>query len=122
MSTAPSPHNTGTEKAAATPDVLQQTSLENFLEWTLKVLGVAAACIFGVWAPLSYKATLDGNSGSDAAQSQAQSQASAAASQQSMVLSQQSMVLDGMNSRIGAIGQLWLFNFCSTQSVRPHVL
>lgn len=90
----------------ATPHTLQQTSLENFLEWILKVLGFAATCIFGAWAPLSYKATLDGNSGSDAAQSSMVSADTAVSSQASAVASQQSVVLDAMNSRIGAIGQL----------------
>ena len=149
--TVPSPQKTGTEKAAsspavatATPDTPQQTSatstalspqntgteketetsLEEYLEWTLKVLGFAAACIFGAWAPLSYKATLDGNSGNDAAQSQASvaaSQQSIAANQQSVAASQQSVALDAINSRVGAIGQLWLYDFCITQTVRPHV-
>jgi hypothetical protein len=136
VSTAPSPNNPATEKdapsprvATAIPDTLQQTSVSiasspqnpTFLDWfldlTLKVLGFAAACIFGAWAPLSYKAALDANSGSDTAQSQA----NAAASQQSAAASQQSVALDAMNSRLGAIGQLWLFDFCITQTVRPHI-
>jgi hypothetical protein len=81
-----------------------------FLEWTVKVLGFAAAIIFGAWAPLSYKATLDGNSGNDAAQSQV----SAAARQQSLALAT-------MNSKVGAIGQLWLYDFCIAQTVCPSV-
>jgi hypothetical protein len=168
---ARSPQNAGTERAASNSDVAAVT-LENSLEWALKVLGFAAACIFGAWAPLSYKAALDGNSGNDAGQSSmisaavaansqagaaasqqsvaldamisaaaaASSQASAAASQQSVALdavistavaassqasaaaSQQSEALNAMNSRISAIGQLWLYDFCISQTVRPHVL
>jgi hypothetical protein len=122
ISTAPSQRNTGKEKAASslavtTPPDDQYASLQKFLEWTLKVLGFAAACIFGIWAPLSYKAAVDGNSGNNAVQQQA----SAAASQQSIAASQQSVALYAMNSRIGAIGQLWLYDFCLTQTVRSHV-
>lgn len=43
--------------------------LEEFAVWVLQVTAVAAAVIFGVWAPLSYNATVSGNSGSNDASS-----------------------------------------------------
>jgi hypothetical protein len=106
-----------------------------WLDWSIKVLAVAAAVVFGIWAPLSYQATNNASASGDAAQSSilsaaqaAMSQASSAAltanSQASRVLSaqnwaavEQSIALDAMNSRIGAIGQLWLYEFCLVYTV-----
>lgn len=44
------------------------TFTEVALDWAIKILGLAAAVLFGIWVPISYKATADGNSSSDAAQ------------------------------------------------------
>lgn len=92
-----------------------------YAQWALTVLGIAATCIFGAWAPLSYKATLDGNSGNNAAQSSVAKAAFAANSQAREAASQQRAALDAMNSRIEAVGQLWLYNFCLDQTVRNPV-
>ena len=100
------------------------------LDWGIKVLGVAAAVVFGIWAPLSYQATNNANTSDDAAQSSmisaayaANSQASSALRIQSSAAVQQSIALDAMNSRIGAIGQLWLLSFCLDNTVRePFII
>ena len=43
---------------------------------------------------------------------------SVALSLQSLVAAKQSVALDVLNSRIGAIGQLWLLDFCLGNTVR----
>jgi hypothetical protein len=90
------------------------TKIEFVLDWTIKIFGISAAVVFGVWAPLSYKATTDGNkSGLAAATAQAQS----AYDMQSSAMVAQSMVLDVLQSRFKAIGQLQLFEFCNSATV-----
>jgi hypothetical protein len=118
-----------------------------WLDWSIKVLGVAAALVFGIWAPLSYQATNNARVSGDAAQSSAMSVASSqaaevlavqssavvvqnsamqyhiwAADMQSVAAIHQSKALDEMNSRIGAIGQLSLLEFCLVYTVREVVL
>jgi hypothetical protein len=100
-----------------------------WLDWAIKVLGIAAAVIFGIWAPLSYQATDNANTSGDAAQNSmisaafaANSQASSALSIQSSAAAKQSVALDALNSRIGAIGQLWLLDFCLGNTVRDPCL
>jgi hypothetical protein len=91
--------------------------VEKFCKWALNVAVLAAAIVFGIWAPLSYNITLNGNSGNDASSSSMLSAVQAASSQASAAASTQSAILDDMNSRIGAVGQLWLVNFCAAQTV-----
>ena len=107
----------------------QKPSLpELILEWGIKILGLAAAVVFGVWAPISYQATADGNNSSDAAQSSMMSVAMSASYQANTAMSslnsiaaaassQASIALDALNSHIVAIGQLWLYEFCAGQTV-----
>ncbi|KAH8766534.1 hypothetical protein BGZ57DRAFT_900702 [Hyaloscypha finlandica] len=86
-----------------------------WVDWGIKVLGVAAAVIFGIWAPLSYQAANNGDAATSSmisAAFAANSQASSALSIQSTAAAKQSVALDALNSRIGAIGQLWLLDFC----------
>jgi hypothetical protein len=100
-----------------------------WVDWGIKVLGVAAAVIFGIWAPLSYQAANNTSTSGDAATSSmisaafaANSQASSALSIQSTAAAKQSVALDALNSRIGAIGQLWLLDFCLGNTVRSCIL
>jgi hypothetical protein len=94
-------------------------TVEFFLTWTLQVLGVTAAVIFGIWAPLSYKASADGNSQNDAAQSVLLSSVAAASSSiasqlddlNTKLFDSNSRLADA-NSRMAAIGQLSLLEFC----------
>jgi hypothetical protein len=91
--------------------------VEKFCKWALNVAVLAAAIVFGIWAPLSYNITLNGNSGNDASSSSMLSAVLAASSQASAAASMQSAILDDMSSRIGAVGQLWLVDFCVAQTV-----
>jgi hypothetical protein len=128
------------------------------LRWTCAVLTVAAAIVFGIWAPLSYKATVEANNDGNAAQSSALSVALAASSlaahrndmassANSMALRandmartanklassassiaddawslavSQSSVLQDVHTRIAALGQLWMVDFCINRTVRAH--
>ncbi|EPE27441.1 hypothetical protein GLAREA_04232 [Glarea lozoyensis ATCC 20868] len=90
-----------------------------WFDWGIKVLGVAAAVVFGIWAPLSYQAANDASTSGDATQSSilqaalsANSQAASALSAQNSLAAKQSLALEDLNQRIGAIGQLWLLDFC----------
>jgi hypothetical protein len=90
------------------------------LNWICVVLGVAAAIVFGIWAPLSYEATASGNRDSSAVQSSMISSLSAAndlASSALSAASAQGTALDEVQSRLGAMGQLALFGFCVTETV-----
>ncbi|KAH8696192.1 hypothetical protein BGW36DRAFT_428212 [Talaromyces proteolyticus] len=90
--------------------------VERFFKWALNVAVLAAAIVFGIWAPLSYNITLDGNSSNDASSSSMLSAVLAASSQASIAASTQSAILEDMSGRMGAIGQLWLVDFCATQT------
>jgi hypothetical protein len=90
------------------------------VNWICVVLGVAAAIVFGIWAPLSYEATASGNREGSAVQSSMISALSAAndlASSALSVASAQGTALDEMQSRLGAMGQLALVGFCITETV-----
>lgn len=96
--------------------------VEKFFKWAFNVAVLAAAIVFGIWAPLSYNVTLDGNSSNDASSSSMLSAVLEASYQAAAAASTQSAILDDMSGRIGAIGQLWLVDFCATQTVSsfPH--
>jgi hypothetical protein len=90
------------------------------INWICVVLGVAAAIVFGIWAPLSYKVTASGNRDSSAVQSSMIGALSAANDVASSALSAaraQMFVLDEVQSRLGAMGQLALVAFCVTETV-----
>jgi hypothetical protein len=109
------PHRNSEDQGSGKGD--EENPLEYFCKWALSATGVAAAVVFGIWAPLSYKATIDGNNGNDASQSAASDAASSAASLASTAAETQRVMLDAMNSRIEAIGQLWLVDFCDIRTV-----
>lgn len=97
-----------------------------FLDWTLKILGVACAILFGIWAPISFKLTSDGNKENDASQKAVFSQlgdirlqaataaqvqhaaASAIASVQFAAVS----AMAGVEQQLGRIGRLRAMEFC----------
>jgi len=113
----------GSRASNATPKWVD--TLLFWVDWGIKVLGVAAAVIFGIWAPLSYQAANNGDAATSSmisAAFAANSQASSALSIQSTAAAQQSVALDALNSRIGAIGQLWLLDFCLGNTVRSCIL
>ena len=43
----------------------------SIFKWACTVLTVAASLVFGIWAPLSYRAAIDNNGGQSAAQTSA---------------------------------------------------
>lgn len=106
--------------------------LINFIiQWTCGILAAAAAIVFGIWAPLSYKATASGNRSNDAAQSSmvdalstfrdmASSANNIAMTATRIVMSAataQSSALTEMQHRMALMGQLAVFDFCNTQTV-----
>ncbi|KAG4411536.1 hypothetical protein IFR04_015326 [Cadophora malorum] len=125
--TASSSHAPGSTIRNTTPKWVE--TLLFWLDWVIKVLGVAAAVVFGIWAPLSFQAANDASATGDATQSSVMSavisvngQASSALSIQSSAAAEQSIALDAINSRIGAIGQLSLLDFCLRNIVRKSCI
>ncbi|KAF1951751.1 hypothetical protein CC80DRAFT_495898 [Byssothecium circinans] len=64
----PNPPSSPTTKLSNINQPLISPRTEFLLDWTLKVLSVAAAILFGIWAPISYKATEDANDDNNASQ------------------------------------------------------
>lgn len=99
-----------------------------WLDWIIKVLGVAAAVVFGIWAPLTFEASNEASSSAVETQSKLLSAATIAATQASIAVSvqtsaaiQQSVALENLNSRMGAIGQLLLLDFCKENTVKSDL-
>ncbi|RDW58426.1 hypothetical protein BP5796_12356 [Coleophoma crateriformis] len=90
--------------------------IREFCNWAFNIAVLAAAIVFGIWAPLSYNVTLVGNNGNDASSKSMLSAMQAASAQASVVASKQSTMLNTMGNRIAAIGQLRLAEFCATQT------
>lgn len=65
--TTPEPSFSPSETIAVAES--EKTRFEFILDWPLKVLGFIGVLAFGIWAPLSYKATLQQNHGNDVIQS-----------------------------------------------------
>ncbi|KAK3633769.1 hypothetical protein LTR22_019953, partial [Elasticomyces elasticus] len=89
------------------------------VNWICVVLGVAAAIVFGIWAPLSYEATASDNRGNSATQSSIISALLAANNVALLALSAaiaQGTALDEVQSRLGAMGQLALVGLCVTET------
>lgn len=95
--------------------------------WIAGVLAAASSILFGVWAPLSYKAAANGNrdnnvmltsmlSSVSVANSAAQTALSIASAQASLLKDAQSQ-LKAMGHQLKAMGQLALYRFCATQTV-----
>jgi len=125
--TQPDKHNekASTATTAAAAGSAKLTSKNNnvisfTLNWICVVLTVAATIVFGIWAPLSYRATADGNRDNNEAQSAMMQQVNTAHDIASNVLRAaraQSTELQSMQSRLGAMGQLAMVDFCLTQTV-----
>lgn len=89
------------------------------------VLTVVATVVFGIWAPLSYRATADGNRDNNVVQSLMMQQVMTAndiASSALRAASAQSTDLASMQSRLGAMGQLALLDFCFAHAVNRFPL
>lgn len=114
------------EDRTRSPSSLAQrraSPIEWWVDWTLKIIGVTAAVLFGIWATLSWKSTEDGNdtqSSMASALSAASTQGSQAVYQASQALSLQSssaIVQSAMSSKLDAIGRLQVASFCLEQPV-----
>ena len=70
-----------------------------FLDWTLKILGLACAILFGIWAPISFKLTSDSNKENDEAQQ-------AMAAQLGMMQKQAATALQMQNAAATAMAQV----------------
>lgn len=112
----------GPATRSAKPPSKNNNVISFTLNWICVVLTVAATIVFGIWAPLSYRATADGNRDNNEVQSSMMQQVMTANSIASSALRSagvQSTVLAGMQSRLDAMGQLALVDFCRTQTVHP---
>jgi len=115
---APAPAPTGTIERTSKNDNVISFSLN----WICVVLTVVATIVFGIWAPLSYRATADGNRDNNLVQSSMMQQVMTAndiAASALRAASAQSTNLASMQSRLGAMGQLAMVDFCLTQTVCP---
>ena len=98
------------------------------IKWTCSILTVAASIIFGIWAPLSYEATISDNDTDNAivsVLSNAKDLASTAniiASNALDTASAQQDVVGSLYSTIGLMGQLAVMEFCYGQQVRCRCL
>lgn len=127
MSPPPSPRQSVQISASSTSTPSRPTSRYNrdnvyifATTWITGVLAAAASILFGVWAPLSYKAAADGNRDNDAMLSSMLSSVSVANSIAYAALNSagaQARLLEHAESRLGAMGQLALYQFCATQTV-----
>lgn len=62
--------STSSSSPAPKQKLSRDKELINFIiQWTCGILAVAAAIVFGIWAPLSYEATASANRSNDVAQS-----------------------------------------------------
>ncbi|KAF2110470.1 hypothetical protein BDV96DRAFT_651106 [Lophiotrema nucula] len=65
----------------------QASNREYMFDWTLKVLGILSTVLFGIWAPVSYKAQTSGNASNDDAQAYLNTQ------------------IDNLNDRVQELGE-----------------
>ena len=94
---------------------------EEFIcDWMVKALGLIAAILFGIWAPLSYKATRDGDGSNAAAQASLMSAISAVSSIQSSAASKQSNALSEIAAQYSAMGKLQAVRYCETYTVSKN--
>ncbi|MCJ1308365.1 hypothetical protein MMC25_002018 [Agyrium rufum] len=93
----------------------EESFLSFGLKWACAVLTVAASLVFGIWAPLSYQATIDSNKGNAAVRTSALEVASAAYA----AVTVQATAIADVQTRMKAIGQLALLDFCLTQTALP---
>lgn len=98
------------------------------IKWACGILTVAASIVFGIWAPLSYEATLSDNDTQDAmvsVLSDARDLASTAnviASDALVAASAQREAMGGLYGTIGLMGRLAVVEFCYGQQVRALIL
>lgn len=61
--------NVPSSRRSSVSSISRLTSTREYmLDWALKVLGILSAILFGIWAPVSYRAQTSGNASNDDAQ------------------------------------------------------
>lgn len=88
---------------------------EFLLDWTIKVLGVASAILFGIWAPISYKATSDGNADNNESQDNLVSKLNDMSAQATSAADLQSSAASGISvlqARMSKLATLSVWEFC----------
>lgn len=91
------------------------------VKWACGILTVAASIVFGIWAPLSYEATVSDNETQNAmlgVLSSAQELAATANVIASRALDTASGQRGALESTIGLMGRLAVLEFCYGQQVR----
>ncbi|KAF2192134.1 hypothetical protein K469DRAFT_306179 [Zopfia rhizophila CBS 207.26] len=81
--------------------------IEFLLDWTLKILGVVSAILFGIWAPVSYRATTNGNLSNDEAQDQVIARLEYIAQE-----------MQDLKKRMNSFGGLRAWEFCEAEGRR----
>ena len=87
-------------------------------EWLLKILGVAAAITFGVYAPLSYNLTAAGNQDNDATQqniTQLLNRINEQVSAATELHSAAAVVLADLEDQLASVGVLRAWEFCDSR-------
>ena len=98
------------------------------IKWTCGILTVAASIVFGIWAPLSYEATISDNDTDNAIVSVLSDAKDLASTANIIALnaletaSEQSEVVGALYNTIGLMGQLAVMEFCYGQQVRCRCL
>jgi hypothetical protein len=84
-----------------------QSPREYLLDWIIKFLGIATAILFGIWAPVSYSAQVDGNKNDDEAQAR-------------LVERVEELVdeIKGLKSKMDFDGALRAWEFCDREERR----
>ncbi|KZM19727.1 hypothetical protein ST47_g9255 [Ascochyta rabiei] len=104
--------------AAAKPHLLSQRH-DFLVDWTLKILGVASAILFGIWAPISYKITADSNAGNDASQASLMSEISSMRNEAATAASAQRSIVSALakvQNQLDNAGLIKAFEFCSDRT------
>lgn len=81
------------------------TPTEFAFDWVLKIVGVAAAILFGIWAPVSYNAQSSGNASNDQSQTTLISKVDRLADE-----------IESLQGVIEGLGALRAYEFCNTEA------
>lgn len=104
-----------TEESKPAKSYLLSQRDDFLLDWALKILGVASAILFGIWAPISYKITADGNAGNDAGQASLMSEISSMKEEAAAAATAQAsaaLVISKVQAQLDNVGLIWAWNFC----------
>ncbi|PVH99453.1 hypothetical protein DM02DRAFT_656398 [Periconia macrospinosa] len=89
------------------------------MDWTIKVLGVAAALVFGIWAPISYQASEVSNKDTDGKFSSITSQLSAWQTSAASAQASAAEEMSSMSKKMDFVATLSVYDFCQGKSSIP---